>query len=95
VAPCRGSVRAPSGAPPGKPDSMGLSLEGSLRADPASACDVTGRCWSRCASERLGLGGEVFLRGCLRLPGREAECPSMEPTAGSACAGTVRGWLGI
>lgn len=39
----------------------------------------------------MSLKGEMLLRGCLSLLMWEVVCPSMKPTAGSACAGTVKG----
>lgn len=43
----------------------------------------------------MSLKGEMLLCGCLSLLMWEVECPSMKPTAGSACAGTVEGSTGI
>lgn len=91
---CRARAHAPLLTPSESPESMGLSCEVSLRSDRVSSrqdCDIAGHGGSCNGSEQLALHGAVLPRGCRGLSTGEAECPSTQPTAGSACAGTVEG----
>lgn len=78
----------------GTPDSVGLSLEVSLCSALVSShkdCDIAEYSWLCGVSGWMSLRGEMFLHRCLSLLMWKVECPSMKPTAGSACAGMVKG----
>lgn len=98
MTPCSSSVHVPLLTTSETPDSTGLSFEVSLCSDLVSShedCDIAEYYWLRCVNEQMSLKGEMFLSRCLSLLMWKVECPGMKPTAGSACAGTVKGQMGI